>query len=701
MIKKSISLVLALLSGIIPIENEKNISFDNNFSLSLPKFSQLDSGETEINPYVSALKNQVNLYGTAENLPESYDMRDSGNNISAVRDQTGYGTCWAHSAIASAETSVIGIKPEMNLSEFHTAYYTYSGGDQIEPVSDNISDNLSRGGNIFAVTNLWSQWLGPVLEKRIRYGNIGFFENEDAVADMKYESDYHMRNAYMFDYDADKTNLAEVNNLVKQFVYGGNAVDISFHSNQAVYYNTEYFTTNSNKKPKFANHSVVIAGWDDNYPAENFTIKPENNGAWLVKNSWGDDFGENGYMWISYEDTSLCEFAVYELEDAEKYLFNYNHDTFVALQSLSADDDSEINDGSYMANVFHNDDYTQIEAVSTYINVPDTDYEITVYTGLTDISDPTSGMPSAVTKGNQALTGYFTLELDENVIVEPDEDFSVVVKLYSENSPFVIPLETCIAVTDNETGKVTSLGSFTTYEGIKEYTAENESFYSADGAYWKDVTSEDYIYTDEEVEIILGELEDELYDGIEPDDTEGLKNAELAIEVYKDIFASGTTSVVMGNISLKALGNPVGAVSFSHDSGIVPNGTKIELSAKNNENIYYSINKSEFIPYIEPIEVNELTEIYAVWDIDKNDSSFSERIYIPESEFAGYGDVDVNGLIDASDAGKILEHYSESSTGGGVFHGIMADYADLNQDNIIDSNDATQILILYAELSTK
>ncbi|MDE5854584.1 MAG: hypothetical protein K2H19_05930, partial [Ruminococcus sp.] len=572
----------------LSVQNEKKASLKNNYSLSAPSFRRSaiegDSSPIQI-PTMGSIKKSFDV--TYGEMPSSFDLRNY-RGVSDVRNQSGYGTCWAHSAIASAETSVIGSNPSVDLSEFHTAYYTYSGGDQIEPQSDVLRDTMNRGGTCYLVTNLWSQWIGPVAEKRLRYGDENFFNNTQNVENMKYMADYHLKNAYMFDYDEEKTNFSEVNDLVKQFVYRGLAVDVAFYSNTAECYNDEYFSINSNKRKKDADHSVAIVGWDDDFPAGNFKIKPQNNGAWLIKNSWGDDTGDGGYMWISYENSSLCEFAVYELEDSDEYMYNYSHDSFVPLQSLSANDDSEINEPSYMANIFTADTDTQIEAVSVYINNPMTEYEITVYKNLTDLTNPSSGTPSSVTKGTQELTGLFTFELDENVIVEQGESFAVVMKIYSPDSPYVVPLETCIAVEDETTKKILSLGSFTSYEGIKEHTHAGESFYSTDNKKWHDTYYEEFIYTEDEEKELLAELEEELYDGIDPDDTVSMENAAAALDFYKEVFDSGKTFICIGNISMKALGNPVGTVDFSSYSGIVPDSGIVELSTKDNTDIYYS-----------------------------------------------------------------------------------------------------------------
>ena len=42
------------------------------------------------------------------------------------------------------------------------------------------------------------------------------------------------------------------------------------------------------KNARYSNHIILLCGWDD------------EKGAWLLKNSWGTGWGEDGFMWIAY-----------------------------------------------------------------------------------------------------------------------------------------------------------------------------------------------------------------------------------------------------------------------------------------------------------------------------------------------------------------------------------------------------------------
>jgi C1A family cysteine protease len=48
-------------------------------------------------------------------------------------------------------------------------------------------------------------------------------------------------------------------------------------------------------------HAIVIAGYDDNKAIKNTLCDKETTGAFLIRNSWGTGWGENGYGWFPYE----------------------------------------------------------------------------------------------------------------------------------------------------------------------------------------------------------------------------------------------------------------------------------------------------------------------------------------------------------------------------------------------------------------
>jgi C1A family cysteine protease len=50
-------------------------------------------------------------------------------------------------------------------------------------------------------------------------------------------------------------------------------------------------------------HMVLIVGWDD------------ERGAWLVKNSWGVEWGQQGYGWIKYGSNNIGKWAAWVMAD--------------------------------------------------------------------------------------------------------------------------------------------------------------------------------------------------------------------------------------------------------------------------------------------------------------------------------------------------------------------------------------------------
>lgn len=693
---------------------------------------------------------EANAEGESGSFPSEYDMRKDYP-VTAVRNQSGYGTCWAHSSIASAESGMADRIPGIDLSEFHTAYFTYSGGDQIDNDGAELNRILNTGGNTSLAVNLWSQWIGPVKESRMPYGDLSKFSDEEALNELKNTADYHMRNAWQFDYDLEHTNEAEINAMIKQFVMEGKAVDASFYSNDATLFSRSHNCTRSARPRRAANHAVLIVGWDDEFPAEYFISKPERNGAWLVKNSWGYNFGDCGYMWISYDEKALSDFAVYELEDKDVYDINNHHDTFLPTQRMSAHDSDVTDAPSYMANIFESPEDQTIEAVATYFSDPGTEYEIKVYTGLKDAADPASGTLSGVTKGTMEGTGYFTVDLDAPVSAEKGSSFSVVMKMYDPDDAYVIPIESSLFIV-REDGEIDDISSYSTKEKIAGYTGKGESFFSADGVEWSDTANELNEYSESDEEEILEQLKYELFYGAET--AEDKENAQKMYDDFCERFAAGELKMTVGNIALKALGRRTNAVHYSLPEGAVSNGAALELTAGAGETIYYSINRGEWQEYKGAITITEPTEIKArtssgavtshsyypsraniddlvVWYIDEDGSEhfvhprwdgadrctaevsagYTELRVMPvsRSEVRYGGELLENGIlslpVEIGEKGgelKLTAHKDGYPDGETVLE-ILTDrgyeMGDADMNGYVDASDATDILMHYSDLS--
>ena len=137
-----------------------------------------------------------------------------------------------------------------------------------------------------------------------------------------------MQQMYSFFKTTDDANGAlnsETVNTVKQAVYNNGSVTcgITWDSSMIQEDKVSYYNNDDNARND-SNHEVLIVGWDDDYSADHFEGVTKN-GAWLVRNSWGNNIGDNGYFWVSYQDKSLipsCTIRSYEEVSDDDTIYN-------------------------------------------------------------------------------------------------------------------------------------------------------------------------------------------------------------------------------------------------------------------------------------------------------------------------------------------------------------------------------------------
>jgi uncharacterized repeat protein (TIGR02543 family) len=391
----------------------------------------------------------------ASSLPSSYDVRSAHPGwVTAVRDQGEYGACWSFASTASAESSAYkNGAGGQQLSPAHLVYSVYDT-NTFKPCSSGSGCTgnswermLNSGGNLYMAGAAWSNWRGSEAETALPYPATNGYASVDP--NMLDKSRYHLRNLYVVPspwvYSGSGWKYSSTNlDAIKQALYTYGSLYTSYHAaiNQAE--NTAYLNTSTSAYYDYGNnqnspdHAVTLVGWNDNYPASKFKKTPPGNGAFIVKNSWGSNWGDDGYFYLSYYDTSIQEAAYFDMgggtvgagSDGLEHLFSVDELGWQTSWSLS-------NTTGRVANVFTVPSQwsTQsLDAVQFVTAQPNVNYTIQVYSGLTG-SSPTSGTLRAISSsggtsvsGNAGLAGYHTVNIAPTPL-QAGTTFSVVVTL--------------------------------------------------------------------------------------------------------------------------------------------------------------------------------------------------------------------------------------------------------------------------------
>jgi C1A family cysteine protease/uncharacterized protein YjdB len=449
--------LVVLVSGTNALyaKNIVNSQADQPSKLSLVRQT---GGHLRSNVVLRSVPKSANLI-KGQGLPASYDLR-AENRVTPVKDQGASGSCWAFSALGSLESCLL---PTENF-DFSENNLKNNSGFSIGP---------NDGGNDQMSTAYLARWGGPFNESDDPYRASS--TNSTSTGPIQ----KHVQNILWIPARNNSTD----NTAIKNAVYQHGAVSASFYVGGINLKKIDDNVTDTyfcQKTPDMVNHAIDIVGWDDNFSRNNFcdydtgNSIPSGDGAFIIKNSWGDEFGENGYFYISYYDRTLAyeiSGVYYGAEDTSNFSDVYQYDPLGYTSDTKFA--TTLIDGNYewMANVFTADTNGEnLSAVSFYTLQPSTSYNVYVCSNYGVKSDLYNKRVLAAS-GIIDEWGYSTVDLDTSTPLSKGEKFAVIVQMTASLGP-EIPIE------DSQY-----------YYSELASSSINQSFISKLGSAWEDLNT--------------------------------------------------------------------------------------------------------------------------------------------------------------------------------------------------------------------
>ena len=380
-------------AGAVYSISNNNTRFDNN-SYENNHAMYYNDLLDDLTPNLVIVGGNYSIYYNELNptdIPGKYDSRDYGY-VTSVKNQGTDGNCWAFAALAVLESNILKAGggnidfSENNMKNLASLYSQYGWNMQ-----------TNEGGYLDMGIGYLTSWIGPILDSDDIYFN-------DGVLSPVLDSIMHVQNIMYLK----RFNTDDVDSIKKAIMdYGAVLSGIYM-----VAPSNDPYQCYQGIMPN--NHAVALVGWDDDMEIKGAPGK----GAWIAKNSWGTEWGDNGYFYVSYYDHTCPRVGITEgvtafiLNDTVKYDKNYQYDL------AKTDYFFKKTNTAWYKNIFTATDNEYLAAVSTYFEKA-TNWDLTIFVNGT----------SKLTKSGYSNPGYYTIDLGEFIPMNAGDVFEVQFKI--------------------------------------------------------------------------------------------------------------------------------------------------------------------------------------------------------------------------------------------------------------------------------
>lgn len=363
-------------------------------------------------------------------LQTRFSLKDIIPENMVVKNQHSTENCWAFASLATLESHLAlqdyksgRIPVVYDFSESHMDYATtrvFLNGEINEFGFNRVAGK--RGVNGMPIAYL-TNGLGAVAEEDMPFRtdleliDISEIQNKDVIT--------QVNNIVTFPSYSITDNTTQIKLEMKEHIMEFGAIRANINSNindgGAVYC--------SDSTIYKIDHSVAIIGWDDEYSIENFNEydRPANSGAWIAKNSTGKEIGDEGFIYISYEDVNVYKYLIGILDAQTEMTYEniYQYDELGGYLKYQKKDTNKI----YLATEF--DKKTNEKEYLTHISIrASEDYKCRVFINPNGTSKDINDLQQVELKTGETESfdaGYHTIEFANPIKI--GEKFVVVLEI--------------------------------------------------------------------------------------------------------------------------------------------------------------------------------------------------------------------------------------------------------------------------------
>lgn len=434
-----------------------------------------------------------------------YSLKDIIPSNLTIRNQMQTGSCWTFASLSSLETNLALSDLEegkdtsiYDFSERHMEYATSKTFLYNKINKYGYNRSVDSGGNYWMAQSYLINGSGAIAESEMPFENnsysIDISKIQDKtvltqVDDTIYFADYK-------DVNLSTEEQTQIINQIKQHLQNDGSVYAMIHGadlNDKTCYNNKTGALYCSSSLHKTNHAVSIIGWDDNYSKDNFKYKPSSNGAWIIRNSWGGNeeynllelkeiifnenkisceaigwtkpedipndiieyngyeikndkayknIGDNGIMYVSYEDVNISKFlwGIVKAQNSVNYDNIYQYDIYYPANEVELQSSNVC-----MYNIFNRTN-TEVEYLTQVSLHAAETYNCKVYVNPNGIDVSKNSIQLVKLKAGESetiTTGYHTLEFEKPIALT-GKSFAVIIEIQGSRDTVNIQLESKI-----------------------------------------------------------------------------------------------------------------------------------------------------------------------------------------------------------------------------------------------------------------